>query len=481
MATDDGVELRIAVFRGLALAGFVAVVVATWALAADTLGPAGLVGLAVVSLIAIVLTETSRVSHPLTPLRLRQRRRLLRRLERALDEDEIVLAYQPQIDLAEGTVLGVEALVRWRRGERLAPPAEFLSQVEGSALIGPLTDRVLERAVSQAASWHEEGWKLRVAVNLSTANLRDFQVARKLEGLLAAYELPGELLAVEVTETAVLDEPETARAVLDQIAAFGVAISLDDFGIGYSSLLRLQAFPVDEVKIDRSFISTIDGDEGAFVQGVVQLAEDLGLGVVAEGVETEEALAALHEVDCPRGQGFLFARPMSASDLKEWLLENALHPEWRRPERSVSLQPLYGEIDGARDRIVAELSEMGIEDDALWDLRVIITEALANAIQHGPMREDGLVQVRMKRGRSDLRMEIQGGGNREISARGLGVITELAGELDLRRDKNSSSLVLRKRLDGAGGEADRPPELEGGLGSLLERRSSNSSAATPSE
>ncbi len=388
----------------------------------------------------------------------------VRSVRRALERDELELHYQPQIDLATGRPFGVEALLRWRRGETMVPPGDFLPAVEASDLIVPVTERVLEMAIAQAGEWRRGGRDLRVAINLSAANLRDFRVVEQVRRALDANGVPPDGIALEVTETTVLDNPEQTRAVLDSLDELGVPISIDDFGAGYSSLLWLRIFPVDEVKIDRSFVSQLSGEGRAFVAGVVRLARDLSMGVVAEGVETREALEELHSLGCESGQGWLFARAMPADEVAAWIDEHA-ETDWGRRETGISIDPRYEEIAAAREMVESRAQAAGLSDSDVWDVRVAVTEALANAIEHGARSEDGRIHVTVTEDRDELRLEIQGGGRNGgppapggVRERGRG-IAMMSGTMDsvhLAHDEDQNLIRLAKRLRRA--EAERPAD-----------------------
>ncbi|MCU1452489.1 MAG: Phytochrome-like protein cph2 [Acidimicrobiales bacterium] len=244
----------------------------------------------------------------------------------AIAAGELVLHYQPKIDLATGAVRSLEALVRWdhpRRG-RLAPD-EFIPIAESTSLIGPLTEWVLGEACRQIAIWAETGISLPVSVNISARSLADLSLPADLLGALALAGISPSLLEVEVTETAVVADIPRAQHLLAELHRAGVRVSLDDFGQGATSLLSLTDLPLDEIKIDRSFVTDMDhnAERRAVVSFVVSLAHRLGLTVVAEGVETADASALLTEMGCDQAQGFLYSRPLAAADLVVWLRDHA--------------------------------------------------------------------------------------------------------------------------------------------------------------
>jgi len=235
-----------------------------------------------------------------------------------------VLHYQPKVRLSNGDVVGVEALVRWQHPERgLVFPDDFIPMAEHSALIGPLTRHVLDTALAQARAWIDSGRPLPIAVNLSVRNLLDQHLADQVAQLLVAHGVPAELLELEVTESAIMTEPVRARQMLEQLSALGVRVSIDDFGAGYTSLSQLTTLPVSELKIDRSFVMTMITDPGnaMIVQSIIDLGHNLGLTLVAEGVETEEALTTLAGLRCDVAQGYHLCRPLPVPAFDFWCAE----------------------------------------------------------------------------------------------------------------------------------------------------------------
>jgi diguanylate cyclase (GGDEF)-like protein len=239
-------------------------------------------------------------------------------LRRALDRGELVLHYQPKISISNGDVVGAEALVRWQHPQGgLVLPDAFIPLAEHTELIGPLTRHILGEALAQARAWCEHGHSRPVAVNLSARSLLDEHLPDRVAELLAEHHVPADLLVFEVTESAVVTEPLRARLLLEQLSALGVRISIDDFGAGYTSLGQLKTLPVSELKIDRSFVTTMteDNRNALIVQSVINLGHNLGLSIVAEGVEDQQTLAALAALDCDVAQGYYIARPMTAEAL----------------------------------------------------------------------------------------------------------------------------------------------------------------------
>jgi diguanylate cyclase (GGDEF)-like protein len=255
-----------------------------------------------------------------------ERLKLLGELRHALDNDELVLHFQPKVALSSGRVIGAEALVRWQHPERgLLGPHEFLGLAERTGLIGDITRWVLDAAVRQCAAWRRSGLELPVAVNLAGANIVDTTLPESVAHILQRWEVPGRLLECEVSEDTVMGDPRRAGDVLERLRELGVRLSLDDFGTGHSSLSYLKRLPLDEVKIDRSFVIGMadDPSDAAIVRSTIDLARHLGLEVVAEGVETTEVLDVLAALQCDVAQGFLLSRPLPAAEFDGWLAARA--------------------------------------------------------------------------------------------------------------------------------------------------------------
>ncbi|WP_229715933.1 putative bifunctional diguanylate cyclase/phosphodiesterase [Mangrovihabitans endophyticus] len=258
--------------------------------------------------------------HP--PARLTLLADLLTALRDAGPDDGIVLFYQPQVEVATGDVVGVEALLRWHHPSRgMIRPEELIKAAEATPAMHMLTDRVLHKVVAQVAAWREAGLPMRAAVNVSVRDLHDDDIAERIGGLLSRYAVPSDLLQLEITESALMVDPHRVVTTINRLDRMGVAISLDDFGTGYSSLQHLRRLPLSEVKIDRSFVlgMTADSGDAAIVRSVIELAEALHLRVVAEGVEDERTWRALAAVGCHAAQGWFHGRPMPAADLATWL------------------------------------------------------------------------------------------------------------------------------------------------------------------
>ncbi|MBW2523040.1 MAG: EAL domain-containing protein [Deltaproteobacteria bacterium] len=253
--------------------------------------------------------------------------RLIGELRQAIAERQLVLYYQPKIDVAAGRVCGVEALVRWRHpaGE-LRLPSRFIPLAEQTILIHPVTEYVLCEAAAQASRWREQGIDLPVSVNVAAPNLLDAALPARLESLIAAHQLPAKRLVLELTESTLMADPVRARETLERLAALGCALSIDDFGTGYSSLAYLRNLPVDEIKLDCVFVMGMVHDEqdARIVESTIGLAHGLGLVITAEGVESEKAWTMLRQLGCDRAQGFHLGRPMPVAELERWLDESPL-------------------------------------------------------------------------------------------------------------------------------------------------------------
>jgi diguanylate cyclase (GGDEF)-like protein len=254
---------------------------------------------------------------------------LLGQVRGALDRDEFELHYQPKIDLPSGRVTGVEALLRWRHPDHgLLMPMTFIPLVEQTALVDPITERVVERALEQLVRWRQEGVDIDMSVNLSARNLLDPALPDQVLALLRDHGVPPSRLTMEVTESSAMADPARAVEVLRELRDRGVGVSIDDFGTGNASLAYLAQLPANEIKIDKSFITELceDARAEAIARTTIDLARHLGLHVVAEGIETQAVLEHLIELGCDTGQGYLISRPLTASDLTAWLMVNAAPP-----------------------------------------------------------------------------------------------------------------------------------------------------------
>jgi EAL domain-containing protein (putative c-di-GMP-specific phosphodiesterase class I) len=229
-----------------------------------------------------------------------------------------VLHFQPKAELTTGLIRGVEALVRWDHPERgFIPPNEFVPIAERTGLIKPLSRYVLAAALRQCSAWRSDGLDLHVSVNLTIPDLLDLGLPGLIQRLLEETGVPPDRLELEITETTILADPFRVRQVLDGLNDLGLRLAIDDFGTGYSSLAYLKRLPVQTIKIDRSFVMAMceDRNDAAIVRSTIELGQNLGLAVVAEGVETEEAWKALRRHGCTYAQGYLISRPAAADDL----------------------------------------------------------------------------------------------------------------------------------------------------------------------
>jgi diguanylate cyclase (GGDEF)-like protein len=253
---------------------------------------------------------------------------LLGELRHAIAADQLVLHHQPTIDLGTGQVLRSEALLRWQHPQHgLMPPGEFMELAEMSGVIAPLTRWVLRQSIRQVKQLEGDASSLHVAVNVSARNLYEPDLVEWIESLLEEERFPGERLTLEITESLLMDDPLLAFDVLKRLKTFGISLSIDDFGTGYSSLSYLRDLPIDEIKIDQSFVAAMGGPEGddTIVRSVIDLGHNLDLAVVAEGVEDVDTLLRLVELGCDRAQGFLLSQPMPISELGE-----VLRSDWFR-------------------------------------------------------------------------------------------------------------------------------------------------------
>lgn len=247
---------------------------------------------------------------------------LIGALRTAIATNELKLYYQPKVNLQTGTTTSVEALARWQHPiHGSVPPDQFITLAEQTGLINALTAWVLETAIRQCSTWLQSGLTLSIAVNLSTWNLRDTTLPDTIMDLLTRYAVPPSLLRIEVTESAIMTDTDRALEILTRISRLGISISVDDFGTGYSSLAYLKRLPIDELKIDRSFVqhmTEIEAD-ATIVRSTVMLAHSLGLKIVAEGVEDQETLSRLADFHCDLAQGYYMSRPIPPGELERWL------------------------------------------------------------------------------------------------------------------------------------------------------------------
>ncbi|MEK6375314.1 MAG: EAL domain-containing protein [Acidobacteriota bacterium] len=277
---------------------------------------------------AIALYEAGRDEHSL------RRLSLLSELRQAVQRDELELYYQPNINIHTGRAAYAEALVRWNHpAHGLMLPDEFIPLAEQSGSIGALTKWVLRNAIYECAEWAARGAPLIVAVNLSPLDLFDSELPTYISGLLAEAAMPASWLVLEITETAIMRDPAYALKILRDLKSRGIRLSIDDFGTGYSSLAHLKRLPVDELKIDKSFVMNLTSqstDDAVIVRSTIELGHNMGLTVIAEGVETVESLEILTRLGCDMAQGYYMSPPLPAGDLQRWMTES----RWAVPAKT---------------------------------------------------------------------------------------------------------------------------------------------------
>ena len=277
-------------------------------------------------------------------------------MRRALENGELVLHYQPKLDMRDGSLVGVEALVRWKHPLRgFLPPSEFIPLAEQTGLIYPLTHWVLEAALRLHRAWRAQSLDIPVAVNLSRRTLHDPRLPEMVAQLLARYAVPPSALVLEITESSLMADPLHAGENLAQLRAHGVKMSIDDFGTGYSSLDSLKDLSVDELKIDRSFIQAmaIDASARAIVRAIIDLADALKLRAVAEGVEDRATWEVLVGLGCDVAQGYFLCRPIGAAELEVWIAE--VSQSWLDSAEGSRVQDALQErIRGRGARLTAE-------------------------------------------------------------------------------------------------------------------------------
>jgi len=247
---------------------------------------------------------------------------LVSQVRPALEREEFEMYFQPKVRLTDGRVAGAEALIRWNHPERgVVAPDEFIPLVEKTVLLAPLTSYVMEHVMRQWRTWADEGMAIPIAINLSPRSLLDRNLPEEVASKLERFEMPASFLRMELTESFLMSDSGRSTAVLDGLAQSGVSLSIDDFGTGYSSLSYLKRLPIDEIKIDRSFVRDMntDGDDFMIVRATVDLGKNLGLRVVAEGVEDRETFDRLADFGCDEAQGYYIARPMPLDEFGRWL------------------------------------------------------------------------------------------------------------------------------------------------------------------
>ena len=280
--------------------------------------------------IAMYAAKRSKSGFAIYDTRLEEHRQehltLLGELRRAIDQDELVLFYQPKFNLASSVVTGVEALIRWQHPTRgSVPPSEFIPFAEQTGNIRMITRWVIESALQQCATWQAAGRPLKISINISARDLLDKELVGFVDATLRRYQVSPALICLELTESALMEDPVRARETLQQLHILGVKLSMDDYGTGYSSLAYIKNLALDELKIDRAFVASMntDAQNAAIVRSTIDLGHSLGMIVVAEGVETEHELDALKLYGCDYAQGYQICRPVNAVDLMQWLYPQA--------------------------------------------------------------------------------------------------------------------------------------------------------------
>ncbi|ROR32718.1 EAL domain-containing protein [Inmirania thermothiophila] len=313
--------------------------------------------------------------------RLQRRRALERALAAVIEADALELHYQPRVELATGRVVAAEALVRWpRAGHGLVPPAEFVPLAEACGLIGDLGRWVLRRACSDAAAWRAEGYDVRVGVNVSAHQLDDPDLVAGVRAVLAETGLPPQALELELTETAVAEDPARARAVIGALAELGVAVAIDDFGIGHSNLALVRELPIRVLKADRTFVASVveAPRDAAVMRTVIALGRSLGLRVVAEGAEREAQVRWLWRAGCDEVQGFYFARPMPLGRLRGYL---AAGVRWDPGGEGQGGVLVVDDEAGVRRALARALAPLGVSvheaGDAAEALAILAAEQVA--------------------------------------------------------------------------------------------------------
>jgi diguanylate cyclase (GGDEF)-like protein/PAS domain S-box-containing protein len=242
----------------------------------------------------------------------------------ALERNEFEPYYQPKIHLRSGLITRVEVLLRWNHPKRgIVSPAVFVPIAERTGLIRTITDWLLERTMAQVRAWQDSGAPVHVAVNISAKSLLDQSLPSKIQQLLDRWQVDPRFLKIEITESSIMADPAHALAIMSMIQSMGVRLSIDDFGTGYSSLTHLRQLPIDEIKIDKSFVTgmTTSEADASIVRTVIDLAHNLGKQVCAEGVEDEATMVMLRDIGCDLAQGYWISKPMSAPDLTQWLAD----------------------------------------------------------------------------------------------------------------------------------------------------------------
>ena len=264
-----------------------------------------------------------------------ERLSLMSELRQAVEQDQLMLYYQPKVDLVSRSVRYVEALVRWDHPKRgFVPPDQFIPFSEKTGYIKTISQWVAEHAIRQCAIWLANGIELAISINVSARELIQSSLPDTFAQLLKKYDVAPQWIWIEITESAIMDDPNHAIETLDRLHALGIRLAIDDFGTGYSSLAYLKRMPVDELKIDKSFVMGMarDKEDETIVRSTIDLAHNMGLKVVAEGVESAEILERLAKLHCDRVQGFHLGRPLPPKQLEAWL------EDWQRTNPGMTIQ-----------------------------------------------------------------------------------------------------------------------------------------------
>jgi len=297
------------------------------------------------------------------------RLKLETRLRQALQKQEFLLRYQPQVEMASGRIVGVEALLRWDPNGVMIFPADFISIIEETGLIVSVGEWILEAACRQAVAWHkDEMISVRVAVNISARQFVGQDIVETVSRILAQTGCSPYWLELEITESAIMENPEKSAIALQKLAGMGIAISIDDFGTGYSSLAYLKQFPAHTLKIDQSFVQNIGSGLGddAIIRAVMALAQGLELKVIGEGVENEVQRVFLQDLGCDLAQGFYFSHPLPADDITRLLLSSPVFPATRKQEKDKptdSSQESILDVQYCRVRRIGDQVQCAISDD----------------------------------------------------------------------------------------------------------------------
>ena len=263
---------------------------------------------------------------------------LMSELRNAIERDELELYYQPKVAIQTGELYGAEALVRWNHPKHgFISPDEFIPMAERTRTIKPLSLWVLKRAFQHCATWHKKGVEIKISVNLSAKDLLDPSLPDTVAGVTASTSIKPDWIIFEITESAIMTDPERALITVNRLHQMGFELAVDDFGTGYSSLAYLKKMPLTELKIDKSFVEDIQNSENdaVIVKATINLGHNLGLQVTAEGVETEEILNQLKEYGCDIAQGYYFTKPLSVADFNDWIAASKWQPV---PDKSIPSQ-----------------------------------------------------------------------------------------------------------------------------------------------